>query len=76
MISRSPICSTIATGNCRWPTSLRVLWPARKARWLFWSLLLATYGLCLALRYKTDQRLFANASVVLAGVQVFSSYSC
>jgi len=38
---------------------------------LFWSLLLAGYGFVLRLRYKTDPRLFAYASVVLAGVQIF-----
>jgi len=48
-----------------------VLWSGQEGSLLFWSLLLATYGLVLRLRYKTDQRLFANASVVLAGVQVF-----
>ena len=34
---------------------------------LFWSLLLAAYGFVLRLRYKTDPRLFAYASVVVAG---------
>jgi cytochrome c-type biogenesis protein CcmF len=48
-----------------------VLWSGQEGSLLFWSLLLAIYGLVLRLRYKTDQRLFANASVVLAGVQVF-----
>ncbi len=38
---------------------------------LFWSLLLAGYGFVLRLRYKTDQRLFAHASIVIAAVQVF-----
>src|SRR5467141_3720082 len=48
-----------------------VLWSGQEGSLLFWSLLLATYGLVLRLRYKTDQRLFANASVVIAAVQVF-----
>ncbi len=38
---------------------------------MFWSLLLAGYGFVLRLRYKTDPRLFAYASVVLAAVQIF-----
>src|SRR2546427_1535547 len=53
------------------PYKFAVLWSGQEGSLLFWSLLLAIYGLVLRLRYKTDQRLFANASVVLAGVQVF-----
>jgi cytochrome c-type biogenesis protein CcmF len=34
-------------------------------------LLLSGYGLVLRLRHKTDQRLFAHASVVIAAVQIF-----
>jgi cytochrome c-type biogenesis protein CcmF len=48
-----------------------VLWSGQEGSLLFWSLLLSTYGLVLRLRYRMDPRLFANASVVLAGVQVF-----
>jgi len=48
-----------------------VLWSGQEGSLLFWSLLLAAYGLVLRMRYKTDQRLFAHASVVIAGVQVF-----
>jgi cytochrome c-type biogenesis protein CcmF len=48
-----------------------VLWSGQEGSLLFWSLLLAAYGLVLRLRYKTDQRLFAYASVVIAAVQVF-----
>jgi cytochrome c-type biogenesis protein CcmF len=47
------------------------LWSGQEGSLLFWSLLLATYGLVLRLRYKTDARLFAYASVVIAAVQVF-----
>ena len=47
------------------------LWSGQEGSLLFWSLLLAAYGFVLRLRYKTDPRLFAYASVVLAGVQVF-----
>jgi cytochrome c-type biogenesis protein CcmF len=47
------------------------LWSGQEGSLLFWSLLLATYGLVLRLRYKTDPRLFAYASVIIAAVQVF-----
>jgi cytochrome c-type biogenesis protein CcmF len=47
------------------------LWSGQEGSLLFWSLLLASYGFVLRLRYKTDPRLFAYASVVLAAVQVF-----
>jgi len=48
-----------------------VLWSGQEGSLLFWSLLLAAYGFVLRMRYKTDQRLFAHASVVIAAVQVF-----
>src|SRR5258706_11222686 len=48
-----------------------VLWSGQEGSLLFWSLLLGGYGFVLRLRYKTDQRLFAHASVVIASVQVF-----
>ena len=35
------------------------------------ALLLSAYGLVLRLRHETDRRLFAHASVVIAGVQIF-----
>ena len=47
------------------------LWSGQEGSLLFWSLLLAAYGFVLRLRYKVDRRLFAYASVVVAGVQVF-----
>src|SRR5437867_11622166 len=47
------------------------LWSGQEGSLLFWSLLLATYGLVLRLRHETDVRLFAHASVVIAAVQVF-----
>ena len=48
-----------------------VLWSGQEGSLLFWSLLLATYGLVLRLRHRTDARLFAYASVIIAAVQVF-----
>jgi cytochrome c-type biogenesis protein CcmF len=47
------------------------LWSGQEGSLLFWALLLAGYGFVLRLRYKTDPRLFAYASVILAAVQVF-----
>src|SRR6202165_1441352 len=53
------------------PYKFATLWSGQEGSLLFWSLLLAAYGLVLRLRYKTDPRLFAHASVVIAAVQVF-----
>jgi cytochrome c-type biogenesis protein CcmF len=47
------------------------LWSGQEGSLVFWSLLLSAYGFILRLRYKTDPRLFAYASVIIAGVQVF-----
>ena len=48
-----------------------VLWSGQEGSLLFWTLLLSAYGFVLRLRHKTDQRLFAYASVTIAAVQVF-----
>ena len=53
------------------PYKFAVLWSGQEGSLLFWSLLLGTYGLVLRLRHKTDTRLFAHASVIIAAVQVF-----
>jgi cytochrome c-type biogenesis protein CcmF len=53
------------------PYKFATLWSGQEGSLLFWSLLLSGYGLILRLRYKTDPRLFAYASVILAGVQIF-----
>ncbi len=47
------------------------LWSGQEGSLVFWSLLLSGYACVLRLRYKTDPRLFAYASVILAGVQIF-----
>jgi cytochrome c-type biogenesis protein CcmF len=47
------------------------LWSGQEGSLLFWSLLLAGYGFVLRLRHKTDPRLFAYGSVILAGAQIF-----
>jgi cytochrome c-type biogenesis protein CcmF len=53
------------------PYKFATLWSGQEGSLLFWALLLSAYGLVLRLRYKTDTRLFARASVVIAAVQVF-----
>ena len=53
------------------PYKFATLWSGQEGSLLFWSLLLAAYGFVLRLRYKVDARLFAYASVVVAGVQLF-----
>lgn len=53
------------------PYKFAVLWSGQEGSLLFWSLLLASYGLVLRLRHKTDPRLFAYASVIIAAVQIF-----
>jgi cytochrome c-type biogenesis protein CcmF len=52
------------------PYKFATLWSGQEGSLLFWALLLSTYGLVLRLRHKTDTRLFAYASVVIAAVQV------
>jgi len=53
------------------PYKFATLWSGQEGSLLFWSLLLSGYAFVLRLRYKTDPRLFAYASVILAGVQIF-----
>ena len=47
------------------------LWSGQEGSLVFWSLLLSAYAFVLRIRYKTDPRLFAYASVVVAAVQIF-----
>src|ERR1700732_2446643 len=53
------------------PYKFATLWSGQEGSLLFWALLLSAYGLVLRLRYKTDVRLFAHASFIIAAVQVF-----
>src|SRR5581483_4579795 len=53
------------------PYKFAVLWSGQEGSLLFWSLLLGGYGLVLRLRHKVDTKLFAYASIVIAGVQIF-----
>src|ERR1700761_6333089 len=47
------------------------LWSGQEGSLLFWAWLLSSYALVLRLRHKTDVKLFAHASVIVAAVQVF-----
>jgi len=53
------------------PYKFATLWSGQEGSLLFWALLLSAYGMVLRVRYKTDPRLFAYASVIIAAVQVF-----
>src|SRR5512141_554872 len=53
------------------PYKFAALWSGQEGSLLFWSFLLATYGLVLRLRHRVDTRLVAHASVILSSVQVF-----
>ncbi|MGB9103306.1 MAG: cytochrome c-type biogenesis CcmF C-terminal domain-containing protein, partial [Terriglobales bacterium] len=53
------------------PYKFAALWSGQEGSLLFWSVLLASYGLVLRMRHKVDTRLVAHASVVIAAVQVF-----
>src|SRR4051812_1367118 len=53
------------------PYKFAALWSGQEGSLLFWSWLLASYGLVLRLRHKVDTRLVAHASAILAAVQVF-----
>ena len=47
------------------------LWSGQEGSLLFWAWLLSTYALILRMRYRVDPQLFAHASAIIAGVQVF-----
>jgi cytochrome c-type biogenesis protein CcmF len=53
------------------PYKFAALWSGQEGSLLFWSWLLATYGLVLRLRHKVDTQLVAYASVILSSVQIF-----
>src|SRR6202521_4289417 len=53
------------------PYKFATLWSGQEGSLLFWSLLLSVYGLVLRMRHKTDRRLFAHASVIIAAFQIF-----
>ncbi|HEX3660292.1 MAG TPA: heme lyase CcmF/NrfE family subunit [Acidobacteriaceae bacterium] len=47
------------------------LWSGQEGSLLLWAFLLSGYGFVLRLRHKVDVKLFAYASTILAGIQVF-----
>jgi cytochrome c-type biogenesis protein CcmF len=47
------------------------LWSGQEGSLLLWATLLTGYGFVLRLRHRVDVRLFAYASTILAGVQIF-----
>jgi cytochrome c-type biogenesis protein CcmF len=53
------------------PYKFAALWSGQEGSLLLWAWLLAIYGFVLRLRHKTDVKLFAYASTILAGIQVF-----
>jgi cytochrome c-type biogenesis protein CcmF len=55
------------------PTAYKfaAMWSGQEGSLLLWTLLLAVYGFALRVTHKTDVKLYAYASTILAGVQVF-----
>src|SRR6201988_2270825 len=55
------------------PTAYKfaALWSGQEGSLLLWCWLLGTYGFVLRLRHKTDVKLYAYASTILAAIQVF-----
>jgi cytochrome c-type biogenesis protein CcmF len=53
------------------PYKFAALWSGQEGSLLLWAWLLSAYGFVLRLRHKTDVRLSAYASVILAGIQLF-----
>jgi cytochrome c-type biogenesis protein CcmF len=53
------------------PYKFAALWSGQEGSLLLWAWLLTGYGFVLRLRHKTDVKLFAYASTILAGIQFF-----
>ncbi len=53
------------------PYKFAALWSGQEGSLLLWAWLLAAYGFVLRLRHRTDVKLFAYASTILAGIQLF-----
>ena len=53
------------------PYKFATLWSGQEGSLLLWAFLLAAYGFVLRLRHRTDVRLFAYASTILAAIQLF-----
>ncbi|MES2393077.1 MAG: heme lyase CcmF/NrfE family subunit [Acidobacteriota bacterium] len=54
-----------------WYYKFSALWSGQEGSLLLWAWLLAAYGFVLRLRHKTDITLYAYASTILSGIQVF-----
>ncbi|HEX4038169.1 MAG TPA: heme lyase CcmF/NrfE family subunit [Acidobacteriaceae bacterium] len=54
-----------------WAYKFAALWSGQEGSLLLWAFLLGAYGFVLRLRHKVDVKLFAYASTILAGIQVF-----
>ena len=54
-----------------WGYKVSTLWSGQEGSLLLWSLLLSGYAFVLRLRHKNDVTLYAYASTILAGIQVF-----
>jgi cytochrome c-type biogenesis protein CcmF len=54
-----------------WYYKFSALWSGQEGSLLLWAWLLAAYSFVLRLRHKTDVTLYAYASTILAGIQVF-----
>ncbi|RRA49894.1 heme lyase CcmF/NrfE family subunit [Acidipila sp. EB88] len=53
------------------PYKFATLWSGQEGSLLLWAFLLAAYGFVLRLRHRTDVKLFAYASTILAAIQLF-----
>ncbi len=53
------------------PYKFAALWSGQEGSLLLWAFLLAAYGFVLRLRHRTDVKLFAYASTILAAIQLF-----
>ncbi len=53
------------------PYKFAALWSGQEGSLLLWAWLLGTYGFVLRLMHRTDVRLYAYASTILAAIQVF-----
>jgi cytochrome c-type biogenesis protein CcmF len=59
--------------NIALPVAYKVaaLWSGQEGSLLFWVLLLSVYGMVVRMQHRTDVKLFAYASTILAGCQLF-----
>jgi cytochrome c-type biogenesis protein CcmF len=53
------------------PYKFSALWSGQEGSLLLWAFLLAGYGFVMRLRHRTDITLYAYASTILSGIQIF-----